>query len=330
MFVGILGGTRHIGPPMVRMLMEAGHRVAVFNRGVTPVVLPDGVEHVKVDRKVEGQLAVALRAHPPDVIFDCIAMHTADVEPVFEALPELQHYVWCGSTAVYGRIGWTTPDESIPLDADSPYTTGKGDCEELLKRLYEEKGWPVTMMRLAHPYGPGDHLLYVSGREAHFLDRMRKGRPILIPGDGTTRMHPIYVDDVARGFIHVMGNPECMGRIFNLAGEEIPILNEYFESIARVLGVPLVAERIPHEFFHDHADLWSGWNRGFGFGYNFARYQSAFDTGALRDTGFRCHTNHDAGVELTMEWLEEGNLIPTSSKDDEEDRVLKYLAQGIA
>lgn len=323
--VAVIGGTRHIGPSIVERLVQAGHRVAVFNRGLTPVQLPPGVQQVTVDRKVAGQLATALRAQRPDMIIDLIGYVAPEVAEVIPALPTLQHYVFCSSTAVYGRIGKSTPNELTPVAPDSPYTFGKVACEQLLMEQCRQRNFPATMLRMAHPYGPRDHLLSVAGREPLFLDRMRHGRPILIPGDGQTRIHAIYVEDVARAFLHVLGRTECMGQIYNLAGEQILTLDEYFASIARALGVPLVARTLPGEFFKENAHLWAGWSRKFDFGFNWVRYESAFDVAALRDTGFRCLTDHDTGVALTMEWLDSKGLIPPSSDDDEEDRILRQI-----
>lgn len=325
MFVAVIGGTRHVGPSVVESLVEARHRVSVYNRGRTACELPPGVQRVTVDRKVPGQLGEALRKDPPDAIIDMIGFNVEDVAEVFSAVPSLRHYVFCSSTAVYGRIGRTTPDESTPVAPDSSYTFGKVACEEFLLDKYRSDGFRTTMLRLAHPYGPRDHLLYIAGREALFLDRMRHGRPIIIPGSGDTRVHPVYTKDAARAFVHVLGRPECMGQIYNLSGEEILTLDEYFASMARALGVPLVARKVPVDFFRDNAHLWDGWGRKFGFAVTWPDYESAFDISALRRTGFRCHTDHDTGVALTVEWLDSNDLIPQSSDEDEEDMILEQL-----
>ena len=325
MFVAVIGGTRHVGPPIVKLLMDAGHQVSVYNRGRTPAELPPGIERVVIDRKVPGQLGAALATHRPEAVIDMIAYAAEDVEEVFSAVPGVSHYVFCGSTAVYGRIGKDTPDESTLVAPDSAYTFGKVACEEFLTEKWRQSNFPVTVMRLAHPYGPRDHLLYTAGREAMFLDRMRRGRAVIIPGSGQSRMHPIYVEDAARAFVHVLGRPECMGRTYNLAGEQILTLDEYFASIARALGVQLVARRIPIDFFRENAHLWERSERKFDFGYNWVSYETAFDITALQSTGFRCLTDHDTGVALTLAWLDANHLIPQSSDKDMEDLILKEL-----
>ena len=114
-----------------------------------------------------------------------------------------------------------------------------------------------------------------------------------------------------------------MGRSFNLAGNEILTLNDYFASLARVLAVPLVARNMPASFFGEHADLWKNQSRQFNFGATWVQYESAFDISALKSTGFVNQTDHDAGAALTLEWLDAMGLIPASSDLDGEDVLLK-------
>jgi len=295
--------------------------VDVYHRGKTTHELCQGVGHVTIDRQQEGQTAAALEEHRPDAIIDMCGFTPQQVEEALLANPDLQHYVFCSSTAVYGQIGKTTPDEATPTDANSDYEVGKVACEDLLLEAHRKQHLPVTILRLAHPYGPGDQLLYCTGRESLFLDRMRSGRRIIIPGDGDTRIHPIYVEDAAGAFVHVLSRPDCLGRIFNLAGDEILSFDDYFASIARAIGKPLVAEHVPIAWLDAHSDLWADSKRKFTFAPIWCRYESAFDTSALKSTGFECLTDHDQGAALTIAWLDAHDMIPPSSDTDLEQII---------
>jgi len=325
MNVAVIGGSRHIGPAIVRALLGAKHSVSIYNRGRTPTEMPDTVQRVVVDRKIPGQIAAALRDHRPDAVIDLIAFVPEDVAQVIDALPALQHYVFCSSTVAYGLIRQSTPSESTPDTPDSPYGEGKVACERLMVHRHRERGLRYTSLRMANPYGPGDQLVYTCGRDALFLDRMRHGRPVLIPGQGDSRIHSIHIDDVARAFVHVLDRPDCLGRVFNLAGDKILTLNEYFASIARALEVPLIARHVDHHFFRDQVSLWEDWDRKFDFGFNWNHYESAFDVAALHATGFRCRTDHDTGVAEFAAHLKASDGAVLSSNDDEENRILSHL-----
>jgi len=321
MKIAVLGGTRFIGPFIVRHLVRRGHQVSVYHRGKTVSDLPEGVQHVTIDRDITGRTAAALRENRPDAVIDMCGYRREHLEEIVAGDLGLQHYVFCSSTAVYGRIGKSTPDETTATDAKSDYECGKVACEQLLLTMHQQRQFPVTILRLAHPYGPGDNLLYGTGRDSLFLDRMRHSRAIVIPGRGDTRLHPVYVEDAAEAFVHVLCRRDCIGRIFNLSGDQILSLDQYFASIARALGKPLVAEHVPIEWFDANSHLWSDQDRKFNFAPIWCRYESAFDVAALKATGFRCRMDHDRGVAATIDWLDARGMISLSSDSDLEDIV---------
>ena len=323
MKVAVIGGTRFIGPFMVRDLVEKGYEVSVYHRGKTQGDLPKSVTHVLVDRDIPGQLAEALVHNHPDAVIDMCGYHTKHLADIIASGLSLKHYVFCSTTAVYGQIYKTTPHELSVVNPKSDYEIHKIACENLLQQAHLHGIFPVTILRLAHPYGPLDHLIYATGRESLFLDRMRKGRPIIISSAGDMRIHPIYVTDAAEAFTYMLNREECMGRIYNLAGDEILSHNEYFESIARALNVPLVAYNIPGSWFEGKQYIWDGQARRFDFAATWEKYESGFDVSALRAAGFRCKVNHDEGAAATIEWLDRECLIPSSSDNDVEDQILK-------
>ena len=329
MNIAILGGTRFIGPFIVKSLVQQGHKVDVYHRGKTICALPADVRHVTIDRRVPGQTAAAINTHRPEVIIDMCGFDAEEVREAMTAYPGLQQYVFCSSTSVYGKIGHkAVPSEKTTLAPQSKYECGKAAGEDVLLNAYKNGGAAVTILRLAHPYGPGDHLLYSTGREGMFLDRIRQGRAIVIPGDGNSRIHPIYITDAADAFVHVIGKSDCFGRVFNLAGNEILSFDEYFASIAKGLDSTLNSYHIPPEWFDTHADMWADKKRNFNFAPVWCRYESAFDITALYNTGFRNQSNHDAGVAATIAWLDEKGMIDKSSDHDLEDIVVsEYMRE---
>ena len=66
----VLGGTRFIGPPAVRLLVAQGHEVTVFHRGQSNTAPLPEVRHVHGDRKQLTDFADELRRLEPDVVLD--------------------------------------------------------------------------------------------------------------------------------------------------------------------------------------------------------------------------------------------------------------------
>src|SRR5262245_25565005 len=74
MRVLVIGGTRFIGPRVVRRLVASGHEVAVFHRGQTSAVLPATVRVMLGDQSCLADHAEELRRFRPDVVLDMILM----------------------------------------------------------------------------------------------------------------------------------------------------------------------------------------------------------------------------------------------------------------
>jgi nucleoside-diphosphate-sugar epimerase len=69
----LIGGTRFIGPPLVRRLVGSGHQVACFHRGHSHADLPAAVEQLLGDRNLLGDHAAELRQFGPHVVIDIVA-----------------------------------------------------------------------------------------------------------------------------------------------------------------------------------------------------------------------------------------------------------------
>ena len=94
----------------------------------------------------------------------------------------------------------------------------------------------MTILRPSHSYGEGGELIRPFGPADTFVDRLRKGKPLIVPGDGNGVWASCHVDDVARGFVGVMDNPKCIGQAYNIAGDEYLSWNMYHEQVAEVVG----------------------------------------------------------------------------------------------
>lgn len=72
MRVLVLGGTRFIGPPIVRRLVRLGHEVAVFYRGQTETSLPQSVMSFHGNREQLGDYLTDFRAYEPEGVLDTL------------------------------------------------------------------------------------------------------------------------------------------------------------------------------------------------------------------------------------------------------------------
>src|SRR6266567_8173167 len=68
----VIGGTRFMGPLVMRSLSESGHEVTVFHRGQTRADLPGGVKELLGDRRSLAENVVELQRLAPEVVLDMI------------------------------------------------------------------------------------------------------------------------------------------------------------------------------------------------------------------------------------------------------------------
>lgn len=123
MRVRIGGGTRFIGPPVVRRLVDLGHEVAVFHRGQTQADVPGVVEHILGDCRDLGEHVNGFRFNP-DVVVDTIAFAEADALGLLETFRGLAHgSVVISSADVYRAYGRFLGLEPGPSEL-TPLTEG--------------------------------------------------------------------------------------------------------------------------------------------------------------------------------------------------------------
>jgi len=234
----VMGGTQFNGLALVRELARHGHEVTVLNRGKTPVQLPLGVRRLFADRTDAAALRAALGGQDFDVVHDVNAYRPEDVRAMAELLRgRVGHYVFVSSTVIYAASNLLPIGEDHPLDRSpqqNEYGRLKIDCEDLLVREHRERGFPATTVALSMVLGPNNIL---PDREQRMFARLIQGRPIPIPGDGTTLAQVGHVEDQARALRMLMANPRTFGRRYNLTGADCFSAEGYVDTFAAVVGV---------------------------------------------------------------------------------------------
>jgi uncharacterized protein YbjT (DUF2867 family) len=90
---------------------------------------------------------------------------------------------------------------------------------------------------------------FVFGRKGGALPtfvRLARLAPVTpIVGDGTRRLQPIWVEDLAEHYARALELPEAFGRVFELGGPEAVSWNEFWARLKRVLGVRRPSLHVP-------------------------------------------------------------------------------------
>lgn len=248
----VIGGTRNLGPGIVRTLVEKGYRVTVFHRGLTVTALPVGVERLLGDRRSEADLQSAVGGRSFDLVVDTTLYTGPEGEVAGRVFGgRVGRYVMLSTGQVYlVRKGLERPfrEEHYegPVMADPGVESADyGDwLYGVEKRAAEEAllaaGLPVSVLRLPMVNSERDHY----SRIAAYWGRLRDGGPILVPAGPHLRLHHVYGGDVARCIGMLATSEVGIGRAFNLSQDEGPEIEEFLEELAALAGRELRLVRV--------------------------------------------------------------------------------------
>jgi 2'-hydroxyisoflavone reductase len=249
MKVLVIGGTLFIGKLLVEELLKGGHDVAVLHRKPKHD-LGKRVENIMADRNDADSLREALSGRRFEVVFDNVydwdrGTTAAQVEATVRACGDrISRYVFMSSVAAYGDgLNHKESDPLAPGYHPEAYVSHKAATERLLFRMRAQKGFPVVTFRPPFVYGPGNPFY----REQFFWDRLRAGRPVIIPGDGHRLMQFVYVNDLVHAMVRAMQEPRAVGEAFNI-GDPKPLTQaEVVEKLAKVANVEATLVRMPRD-----------------------------------------------------------------------------------
>jgi len=221
----VMGGTRFVGKPLVAQLLSEGHELTLFTRGKNPV--PAGVEHLCGDRSTPEGLA-ALQGRSFDVIVDSSGRSLDDSRAVLERTGAPSHrFLYVSSAGVYADSELWPLTEDSPTDPQSRHS-GKLDTEAWLSA---EK-IPFTSFRPTYIVGAGNY----NPVESWFFDRIVHGRPVPLPGDGTTITQLGHVNDLATAMALSLGVDAAANRIYNCSSVQGITFRGLVAAAARACG----------------------------------------------------------------------------------------------
>lgn len=248
-----IGGTGVISTAVSALALARGWELTLLNRGTSAARVPAGARVVTADIHDEDAVKAVLGDERFDVVADFIAFTEADVQRDVRLFAgRTAQYIFISSASAYQK-----PVAALPITESTPlvnpywqYSRDKIACEDFLMAQYRTAGFPVTIVRPSHTYCGGKAVVALHGACGGWqtLARIRAGKPVIIPGDGTSLWTATHADDFAVGLVGLMGNPHALGAAVHITTDEGMTWNQIYAVLASAMGAPLCAAYVSSKF----------------------------------------------------------------------------------
>jgi nucleoside-diphosphate-sugar epimerase len=241
-----IGGTRFIGRHTVLELLDHGYEVTTFTRGEhdNPFAGCERVSQFSGDRHDRAALEAARDAVDPDAVFDFVGLFPDQVEEATSVFADAEAYVFVSSANAYegpperpfpsplredGTPLQECTDEQATDESDESYGARKAECDRVCFRA-AEAGVDAMVVRPVLVYGPHDY----TERHDYWLHRVATHDRILVPGDGDSLLHRVFVEDLARA-LRIVAERGDPGEAYNAADRQLTWLDRTIELGANAL-----------------------------------------------------------------------------------------------
>lgn len=300
-----IGGTGTISMAITRLLATSPEwELTLLNRGTRNDQLPQGIKVLHGDIRSEA-VAEVLAGHNWDVVADFIAFTPEQVEHDLRLFHgHTRQYIFISSASAYAKpVTNYRITEATPLhNPHWQYSRDKAACETLLQQHWREDGFPITIVRPSHTYDERSIPVAVHGdRESwQVIRRIMDGKPVIIPGDGTSLWTLTHNSDFARGFVGLMGKAHAVGETFQIMSGDSLTWNQIHQTIAEALGKELHPCHVP-------SDLLAA-SPAYDMEGNLLgdkAHTVVFDTTHLRRAvpDFECRVRFDQGVRMALDHI---------------------------
>ena len=324
-----IGGTGIISSACTELAVQRGHEVTVLNRGLSRRHAPPaGATVIQADvHDGAGRMAEAIGGRHFDAVIDFMAFTPDDIERDLSAFGgKTDQLVFISSATVYQK-----PPKLYLITEDTPlgnpyseYARNKIASEARLMQAYREAGFPITIVRPSLTYGPSQISLCVGSWQHPWsvMDRMQRGQPVIVPGDGTSLWVVTWNGDFAKGLIGLLGNAEAIGEAFHITSDEVLTWDQIYTEVFAALGVT-------PNIVHASSDLIAAyWEHAESSLIGDKIHSVVFDNGKIKRLvpDFHCEVTWAEGVRRAIEWHRAHPEFQTV--DAEMERIMDDIVRG--
>jgi UDP-glucose 4-epimerase len=167
-------------------------------------------------------------------------------------------FVFVSSCAVYGEPEFLPVTEEHPTKPMSPYANSKLAGEKYCLGFHEKGLLRSVALRFFNVYGVRQVMNDYCGVIARFIDRGRRGLPLVVYGDGMQTRDFVNVNDVVNAVLSSMENSNSEGEVFNVGFGAPTSINDLANALMECAKLNLeVVHEEPRlgDIKHSYADI---------------------------------------------------------------------------
>ncbi|MFZ0455027.1 MAG: SDR family oxidoreductase [Ignavibacteriaceae bacterium] len=302
MKVLFIGGTGNISTYISRLCIQKGIELYLLNRGVRNVDIP-GVQIINSDISKPDQIIPLLKDHKWDAVVNWIAFNVNDIERDIDLFSnKTKQYIFISSASAYQKPpSYPVITESTPLyNPYWDYSQNKIACEERLNHEYQNKNFPVTIVRPSLTYDTVLPVIMGGWTEYTIVDRIKKGKEIIVHGDGTSLWVVTHAEDFAKGFVGLIGHQQSIGHSFHITSDEVLTWDQIYNALAEAVGAEANIVHISSDFIVKHEKSLIGSLLGD------KSYSIIFDNTKIKTfvPDYNAIIPFNQGIKRTLAWFE--------------------------
>ncbi len=302
-----IGGTGLISSACSDLAIARGYDLFILNRSIStkyPASREATILHADIYAD-EAHLARLLAGHRFDAVVDFIAYTVNDIERDLRLFREkTDQFVFISSASAYQK-----PPKNYLITERTPlenpfweYSRNKIACEDRLLFAYLEEGFPVTIIRPSHTYGPTQIPFGVSSwlHPWTVIDRMKRGQKLIVPGDGTSLWLLTWNADFAKGLVGLLGNPKAIGEAFQITSDQVLSWDQIHLEAYQAVG-------LAPNVIHISSDLIASyWPEALGSLIGDKSNSVVFDNSKIKRyvPDYMCEVNWAEGIRRSLAWFE--------------------------
>ena len=326
MRVLFIGGTGNISAAASRAAVARGLDLYLLNRGARAADMP-GARTLVADVHRPGEAERALRGLDFDAVVDWVAYTQDDVDrDVTLFRRRTKQFVFISSASTY-----QTPPAHYLIRETTPlanpfwqYARDKITCERRLTQAHRDEGFPVTIVRPSMTYDTNLPVALGGWGTYTLADRLLRGRPVIVHGDGSSLWVVTHADDLAQALVGLLGNESAVGEAFQITSDEVLTWDQIYQGIAEALGVEAHIVHIPSDLIARLAPDLSGGLLGD------KTWSVVFDNSKIKAAvpGWRAGIPFREGIRRTLDWFAES---PERRRvDDAVNQQLDFILNAYA